>query len=105
MELGAFSISLAVKDIAVSKAFYEKLGFVETGGSADEGWLILVNQPAVIGLFQGMFEGNIRASCWAPISPRNSPTYDRSSQRSRQQGSKSVRGSATIIPRARRTSL
>ena len=59
MELGAFSISLAVKDIAMSKAFYEKLGFVETGGNADEGWLILVNEPAVIGLFQGMFEGNI----------------------------------------------
>lgn len=59
MELGAFSISLAVKDIAVSKAFYEKLGFAETGGNADEGWLILVNEPAVIGLFQGMFEGNI----------------------------------------------
>ena len=59
MELGAFSISLAVQDIAASKAFYEKLGFVETGGNADEGWLILVNEPAVIGLFQGMFEGNI----------------------------------------------
>lgn len=59
MELGAFSISLSVKDLATSQAFYEKLGFVETGGNADEGWLILVNEPAVIGLFQGMFEGNI----------------------------------------------
>ncbi len=59
MELGAFSISLAVKDLAASKSFYEKLGFAETGGNADEGWLILVNEPAVIGLFQGMFEGNI----------------------------------------------
>lgn len=59
MELGAFSISLSVKDLAASQAFYEKLGFVETGGNADEGWLILVNEPAVIGLFHGMFEGNI----------------------------------------------
>lgn len=59
MELGAFSISLSVKDLAVSRAFYEKLGFEVTGGDADQGWLILVNQPAVIGLFQGMFEGNI----------------------------------------------
>lgn len=59
MELGAFSISLAVADIAASKAFYEKLGFVDTGGNIEEGWLILVNEPAVIGLFQGMFEKNI----------------------------------------------
>lgn len=59
MELGAFSISLSVKDLAASQAFYEKLGFTETGGNADEGWLIMVNAPAVIGLFSGMFEGNI----------------------------------------------
>jgi catechol 2,3-dioxygenase-like lactoylglutathione lyase family enzyme len=59
MELGAFSISLAVKDLAASKAFYEKLGFAETGGNADDGWLIMVNEPAVIGLFHNMFEGNI----------------------------------------------
>lgn len=59
MELGAFSVSLAVKDLAVSQAFYEKLGFAVTGGDAEEGWLIMVNTPAVIGLFQGMFEGNI----------------------------------------------
>ena len=59
MELGAFSISLAVKDLAASKAFYETLGFVETGGDSDAGWLIMVNEPAVIGLFHGMFEGNI----------------------------------------------
>lgn len=59
MELGAFSISLSVKDLAASKAFYEKLGFTETGGSADDGWLIMVNPPAVVGLFHGMFEGNI----------------------------------------------
>lgn len=58
MELGAFSVSLAVKDLAVSKAFYEKLGFVETGGDGD-GYLIMVNGIAIIGLFKGMFEGNI----------------------------------------------
>ena len=59
MELGAFSISLTVSDLAASKAFYEKLGFTETGGDADSGWLIMVNQPAVIGLFSGMFDKNI----------------------------------------------
>lgn len=59
MDLGAFSVSLTVADLAASQAFYEKLGFVVTGGDADEGWLILVNEPAVIGLFQGMFDRNI----------------------------------------------
>lgn len=53
--LGAFSISLPVADLAVSVAFYEKLGFVSTGGDG-ESWTILVNGPAIIGLFQGMFE-------------------------------------------------
>lgn len=56
MELGAFSVSLAVKDLAVSRDFYEKLGFGVTGGDADQGWLILVNGGTVIGLFQGMFD-------------------------------------------------
>ncbi len=59
MELGAFSVSLAVSDLEASRAFYEKLGFTETGGDAEQGWLILVNPPAVIGLFQGMFDANI----------------------------------------------
>ena len=59
MELGAFSVSLAVKDLAVSKAFYEKLGFSALGGDADHGYLIMKNGSTVIGLFQGMFEGNI----------------------------------------------
>lgn len=59
MELGAFSISLSVKDIAVSKAFYEQLGFTEFGGNAADRWLIMKNGDHVIGLFQGMFEGNI----------------------------------------------
>ncbi|MEZ4469842.1 MAG: VOC family protein [bacterium] len=58
MQLGKFSISLAVKDIAASRAFYEALGFVATGGDASQGWLILCNGPQVIGLFQGMFERN-----------------------------------------------
>ena len=57
MELGAFSISLAVKDIAASRAFYEKFGF--KAGHASKNWLILKNGPHVIGLFQGMFEKNI----------------------------------------------
>jgi catechol 2,3-dioxygenase-like lactoylglutathione lyase family enzyme len=59
MELGAFSVSLTVKDIQASKAFYEKLGFKELGGDISQNWLILKNGETVIGLFQGMFEKNI----------------------------------------------
>jgi lactoylglutathione lyase len=59
MELGAFSISLAVKDIAASRAFYEKFGFKVFAGDASQPWLILKNGPHAIGLFQGMFEQNI----------------------------------------------
>lgn len=59
MELGAFSISLAVKDIAASRAFYEKLGFKIFGGDASKNWLILKNGDHIIGLFQGMFEKNL----------------------------------------------
>ena len=59
MELGAFSISLAVKDIEASKAFYEKFGFKVFGGDASQNWLILKNGDHTIGLFQGMFEQNI----------------------------------------------
>jgi predicted lactoylglutathione lyase len=59
MELGAFSISLAVKDIHASRAFYEKLGFKEFGGDISQNWLILKNGETVIGLFQGMFEKNM----------------------------------------------
>ena len=58
MELGAFSISLAVSDIRASKAFYEKLGFEVFGGDISQNWLILKNGDHVIGLFQGMFEKN-----------------------------------------------
>ena len=59
MNLGAFSVSLAVKDIHTSKAFYEKLGFKVFGGDASQNWLILKNGDSVIGLFQGMFEKNM----------------------------------------------
>ena len=59
MELGAFSISLTVKDLQASKAFYEKLGFTVFGGDASQNWLILKNGDHTIGLFQGMFEQNI----------------------------------------------
>lgn len=59
MELGNFSVSLAVKDLSASRAFYEKLGFTIIGGDADQGWLIMKSPTAVIGLFQGMFEKNL----------------------------------------------
>ena len=59
MELGTFSVSLTVKDIKASKAFYEKLGFKEFGGDITQNWLILKNGECVIGLFQGMFDKNI----------------------------------------------
>jgi lactoylglutathione lyase len=58
MQLGAFSISLTVKDIRASLAFYEKFGFTVFGGNIDENWLILKNGDTLIGLFQGMFEKN-----------------------------------------------
>lgn len=58
MELGAFSVSLSVEDLGTSRTFYENLGFTTVGGDG-ESWSILVNGPAVIGLFHGMFEGNI----------------------------------------------
>jgi lactoylglutathione lyase len=59
MQLGAFSISLAVKDIGVSRAFYEKLGFRHVMGDAAQNWLILRNGDTTIGLFQGVFERNM----------------------------------------------
>jgi lactoylglutathione lyase len=59
MNLGTFSVSLAVKDIKVSRAFYEKLGFKVIHGKEEENWLILENGGAKIGLFQGMFESNV----------------------------------------------
>ena len=59
MELGAFSVSLAVKDIEKSKNFYRKLGFEVFGGDQSQNWLIMKNKDHVIGLFQGMFENNL----------------------------------------------
>ena len=59
MELGAFSVSLNVRDIQQSFDFYKKLGFEQMGGNIDQKWLILRNGTSVIGLFQGMFEKNI----------------------------------------------
>ena len=58
MQLGAFSISLAVKNIEASRSFYEKFGFKVIGGDASQNWLILKNSDHTIGLFQGMFEKN-----------------------------------------------
>ncbi|TDL32472.1 VOC family protein [Jeotgalibacillus sp. S-D1] len=59
MNLGAFSVSLTVKDISKSKSFYENLGFEVLGGDMNQHWLIMKNKDCVIGLFQGMFEKNI----------------------------------------------
>lgn len=59
MKLGAFSISLSVRDINASKQFYENLGFTVFGGDIKQNWLIMKNQNAIIGLFQGMFPNNI----------------------------------------------
>jgi predicted lactoylglutathione lyase len=59
MKLGAFSLSLTVKDIAVSRVFYEKLGFEKFHGDTEQGWLIMKSPSCVIGLFQGMFDKNM----------------------------------------------
>lgn len=59
MDLGNFSISLAVRDLKASRAFYEKLGFEMVDGNEAQNWIILQNGKAVVGLFQGMFEQNI----------------------------------------------
>ena len=59
MQLGAFSISLAVKDINASKAFYEGLGFTQRAGVLEQNWVVMKNGPHIIGLFQGMFDRNM----------------------------------------------
>lgn len=59
MKLGTFSVSLAVKDLGASRKFYEALGFEQIGGETEQGWLILQNGSTTIGLFHGMFEGNM----------------------------------------------
>jgi predicted lactoylglutathione lyase len=74
MELGAFSVSLAVKDIEASRRFYEKFGFKVFAGDAAQNWLILKNGDHAIGLFQGMFEKNILTFNLAgTATPRSSP--------------------------------
>ena len=72
MELGAFSISLAVKDLEASRTFYEKFGFKVFAGDASQNWLIMKNGDHAIGLFQGMFEKNILTF---------SPGWDRNAQK------------------------
>lgn len=67
MELGAYAISLAVKDRAASRAFSEELGFTVFGGEQDQEWLIMKSGRTAIGLFEGMFEGNL---------PRLNPGWD-----------------------------
>ena len=59
LKLGVFSLSLSVADLAVSRQFYENLGFRQMGGGEEMNYLIMKNEHAIIGLFQGMFEGNI----------------------------------------------
>ena len=59
MQLGNFSISLAVKDIKASKAFYEKLDFKQVNGDLEQNWIVLQNGTTTVGLFQGMFERNM----------------------------------------------
>ena len=74
MNLGAMSASLAVKDLQVSKAFYEKLGFSVFGGSEEMNYLIMKNGNALVGLFQGMFENNIMT--FNPGWDENAQTVD-----------------------------
>jgi catechol 2,3-dioxygenase-like lactoylglutathione lyase family enzyme len=59
MELGVFSLSLAVQDLQASKAFYQKLGFIAAAGEEEHNWLVMKNGDTIIGLFQGMFDRNI----------------------------------------------
>ncbi len=70
MQLGCFSVSLAVKDIAKSRAFYEQLGFSVIHGDQTQNWLIMGNESTKIGLFQGMFEHNILTfnPGWSPTA-------------------------------------
>lgn len=77
MDLGAFSVSLSVKDLNVSKEFYEKLGFIQLGGGLEMNYLIMKSGTTLIGLFQGMFDGNILTfnPGWDSIGENQDP-YD-----------------------------
>ncbi len=72
MQLGAFSVSLTVKDIGRSRQFYQKLGFTVVGGDQDQKWLILRNGTTTIGLFEGMFDRNMLTfnPGWSPDAER-----------------------------------
>lgn len=74
MQLGAFSVSLNVKDLDASKTFYEKLGFTVFGGDASQNWLIMKNGDHIIGLFQGMLEKNVMT--FNPGWDQNAQTLD-----------------------------
>lgn len=74
MKIGAFSVSLSVQDLAKSKTFYETLGFSQMGGDPDHGYLIMKNGDALVGLFQGMFEGNMLT--FNPGWDQNAQTVD-----------------------------
>ena len=74
MQLGVFSVSLTVKDLEASRAFYEKFGFTTMGGDAAQGWLILKNGDHILGLFQGMFEKNML--CFNPGWDNNGQNVD-----------------------------
>lgn len=78
MHLGAFSVSLAVSDIATSRAFYEKLGFHEAGGDQNQGWLVLRSGDTTIGLFQGMFDKNLMTfnPGWGPQAEPLTEPFD-----------------------------
>jgi len=78
MELGAFSVSLAVKDLEASRGFYESLGFEAFGGDADQHWLIMKNGDHLIGLFQGMFDKNIMTfnPGWTQSAAEKDPFLD-----------------------------
>jgi catechol 2,3-dioxygenase-like lactoylglutathione lyase family enzyme len=77
LDLGAFSISLTVADLDRSRDFYERLGFEVTGGDVEQGYLIMVNGPAVIGLFQGMFDRNILTFNPGIAPPTAAPDVER----------------------------
>ena len=78
MELGAFSVSLAVKDLETSRKFYEALGFEAFGGDAEQHWLIMKNGEHLIGLFQGMFDQNIMTfnPGWTQSASEKDPFMD-----------------------------
>ena len=107
MDLGTFSVSLAVRDLDGSRAFYEKLGFTPFFGEAAQGWLILKNGDVAIGLFQGMFERNILTfnPGWdGNAQPLDTFTDVRQLQRElRAKGAKS-RSPRTRAPRVQRAS-